>query len=514
MALRLLVLKLAILGNVARGSLSRGLRSFGVVLVVTGAGIGGVYWVVSQSDPQSVAAALAVFGAALGTALFVLPALAARPDPMPPRALLGISAPPGRIARGLVLAAVVGRAAPPLLVATGASLAVPVNVSPPARPLLAVVAALTAATLLRLGVSAGDALAVRPQARRVSRAFSVLGILAVAVLLLARALRGQADALLIESASLASRTPWGAVWALPMRWAEGAGRVETLVALGTLVTLWLIWLGTVRRALRGLGRRHPPARSGVSSGYRVFSRSRTGAVLARTVVYWRRDPRYLVGLLAIPAIPLLVLGAFWIGGIPAGVAAVAVLPVMVLIVAASIAHNDIAYDHSAIWVQLVAPVRGLQDRVARALPALVLGGGVIAVSMPGVVWLWGGTEPVEPLLGCCLAILLGGVGVSSYVSVRFPYAAPRPGDSAFQQPQVPGENAIRVQTLTVLLIAVVSAPSFVLAWWWLLEGEPWGWWTLVVGASSGTLALLVGLLAGAWVYTRRGPEILASALRN
>ena len=60
------------------------------------------------------------------------------------------------------------------------------------------------------------------------------------------------------------------------------------------------------------------------------------------------------------------------------------------------------------------------------------------------------------VLGVNIALLLGGVGVSSGLSARFPYAAPRPGDPAFQQPQVQGSTGSGAQALAVLCTLVVA----------------------------------------------------------
>ena len=67
-----------------------------------------------------------------------------------------------------------------------------------------------------------------------------------------------------------------------------------------------------------------------------------------------------------------------------------------------------------------------------------------------------------PLTGLCLALLFGGIGVGSVYSARFPYAAPRPGDPAWQSPQSATSQGGVAQSVSVLLVLLAALPSLVL----------------------------------------------------
>ena len=67
------------------------------------------------------------------------------------------------------------------------------------------------------------------------------------------------------------------------------------------------------------------------------------------------------------------------------------------------------------------------------------------------------------LIGVSGCVLLCGLGLSSVMSVRFPYPTVRPGDSPFAQPQSSATAATWMQSLTVLAILALVTPSVVLA---------------------------------------------------
>src|SRR5207344_1570132 len=107
------------------------------------------------------------------------------------------------------------------------------------------------------------------------------------------------------------------------------------------------------------------------------------------------------------------------------------------------------------------------------------------------------------LLGVCIALLLGGIGISSLVSARFPYPAPRPGDSAFRQPQTSGGQGGLVQAGSLTAVILVAAPALVSSGIWLASADGWNWIALLLGALSGVLILVLGTRAGGSVFERR-----------
>jgi ABC-2 type transport system permease protein len=188
---------------------------------------------------------------------------------------------------------------------------------------------------------------------------------------------------------------------------------------------------------------------------------------------------------------------------------------MIMIVAVSTTHNDIAYDSTAVWTHVAAQTRGTHDRVGRLIPPLALGAILLAVGTPLTMLGHGDVRIIPVVLGVGVALLLGGVGVASGLSARLPYAAPRPGDPAFQQPQVQGSTGSGAQALALLATLVVGAPAIFAGVMWLIDPSlPWNWISLLLGVQAGLIALFIGIRAGGAVFDRRGPELLAFTMQH
>jgi ABC-2 type transport system permease protein len=118
------------------------------------------------------------------------------------------------------------------------------------------------------------------------------------------------------------------------------------------------------------------------------------------------------------------------------------------------------------------------------------------------------------VIGVSTALLLGGLGVGSITSARFPYPAVKPGDSPFQQPQSTGAITALVQSITMLGSLLVAAPALAFATLGFLDGDStWNAAAFAAGTGLGIAMLVLGILAGGRVFDRRGPEILGAALR-
>jgi ABC-2 type transport system permease protein len=188
---------------------------------------------------------------------------------------------------------------------------------------------------------------------------------------------------------------------------------------------------------------------------------------------------------------------------------------MVTLVAAGTTHNDVAYDSTAVWTHVAAQTRGTHDRLGRLIPPVVLGALLILVGAPLTVWGNGDLETLPVVAGVAVALLLGGVGVGSGISATLPYAAPRPGDPAFQAPQVQGSSGAGAQALAVLATLVVGAPAIGAGVMWLIDPSlPWNWIALLVGAGAGLIALLIGIRVGGAAFDKRGPELLAFTMQH
>jgi ABC-2 type transport system permease protein len=187
---------------------------------------------------------------------------------------------------------------------------------------------------------------------------------------------------------------------------------------------------------------------------------------------------------------------------------------MTLLLAWSTTHNDVAYDNTAVWQHVAAQTPGAADRRGRSVPVLIWGFVLLAIGIPLTVWGHGELRIAPALTGVCVALLLGGIGIGNLYSARFPYAAPRPGDQAWQSPQAATGQGGVAQGMSLLLVLLVAAPAFVFAALWWIDGGPWGWAALAAGILCGALVFDLGIRLGGRGFDARGPELLAFTQRN
>ncbi|MGN6326842.1 hypothetical protein [Pseudolysinimonas sp.] len=477
-------------------------------------------------------------GGFLSVAALLLPIVIVRRELMPARAFVGY---PVRARLLIPVLAVFTLLGPAILV-------VPLLVAPAAAwrgadalPAggCAVLLLLQTLLSLRIGAALGTWLRRRRALGRWVRALAVVLLIAAAVpptaVLLTRAFLLVPDRIApavrvvlsivrpIDASpaiDLSAGSPVGALWAAPGLRALGQGdRVGAalLVGLATVVVLALVWIAVVLLQLRPTWRRRRvPASRRVPGWFGRTPSTAAGAITARSFSYWIRDPRYRSVMIALPAIPILMLVALGIGGVPFEYGVLVPLPVLVLLVAWSTTHNDVAYDHTALWQHIAAATPGRADRVGRMWPPLVFGGVLVLVGSPLTAWGNGDWGILPAVFGVNAVVLLAGVGVGSGLSARFPYAAPRPGDGAFRHPQVAGSTGGGAQALSIALIGLAALPAIGAAGLYLFQvpGAPWSWIALAAGVVVGGATLVLGVVGGGRAFDRRGPELLAFTMRN
>ena len=120
-------------------------------------------------------------------------------------------------------------------------------------------------------------------------------------------------------------TPFGMLWSAPWL-ASTTGRqpddVWSTIWAGAAiaVVLFAIWTALMAWQLRPT-RRLRVTRRWLSTGW--FGRlpsTPTGAVAARSFSYWLRDPRYRTVFAVLPILPIAILGAFAVAGVPSSTA--------------------------------------------------------------------------------------------------------------------------------------------------------------------------------------------------
>ncbi|SFK22298.1 hypothetical protein [Cellulomonas sp. KH9] len=308
------------------------------------------------------------------------------------------------------------------------------------------------------------------------------------------------------AAGVLSWSPVGAPWALAPAvaagdWA-GAG-LRLLIAVATIVLAVRAWSWALDRTLA-----EPVTAGGESRarGLGWFGRlpaTPTGAVAARAATYWVRDPRYAIAVAVVPVLPLIL--AFMS---PDGGGVLVAGPAAAFVLGWSISA-DVAYDGTAFWTHLAAPVRGAADRWGRVVVAGVLGlvGSVVVVV--GTVWYADRWDALPALLGASVGLLLAALGCSSVVSASVVYPVQQPGENPFGTKQGSSAAAFTSQMVGFAVTGALGAPTAILAVLAVVrEDALLGWLALVVGAVLGTVVLVAGVRVGGSMLDRRGPELL------
>ncbi len=461
---------------------------------------------------------LVVAGSFVVLGFAAVPLLFRLEDPMDPRAFALFGLRPKPLARGLLLAALVGV---PSLVVAVLSLATVVTWSRGPLPVVfalvcAVLAVATCALLGRVSIAVGSVFLSHRRTREFTGMLWLLVIVLVlpAVALLASMDWGNAGFTVFgRAASVVSWTPFGAVWAAPgdaATGAVGAATLKLVIAAATVALLWWAWEVLVARLLISPVREAPTKSFGGLGWFDALPGGAVGVIAARSLTYWSRDSRYLAPLLVIPVVPFLMIAPLLIAGVPAQPLTLLPLPIMCLFLGWSL-HNELALDSSAVWMHVVSGVRGAADRLGRTVPILIIGVVLITGGSVLTAVVYGDWRVFPSVVGVSASLLLVGVGVSSFVSARLPYAAVLPGDSPFQQPQTSGSSAVLSQSVSLVATVLLSVPTMWIAGLGLVESPAWHPLALLVGLGTGLLVLTVGVFAGGRVVDRRGPEIVGFA---
>ncbi|MFF2773109.1 hypothetical protein ACFVUP_39030, partial [Streptomyces bacillaris] len=307
-----------------------------------------------------------------------------------------------------------------------------------------------------------------------------------------------------------SWSPLGAVWAVPSQLALGdplGALARLLIAVATFVVLWLVWRWGLARSLVTPARGSSRVRAqGKLGWFGILPGTQSGAIAARCLTYWFRDPRYLRQLLVIPLIPVLLLFYSSLNhraGLPLIDAPIVAFSLGIGMIA------NVSYDSTAFALHVAKAVPGRADRWGRtaallsfAVPAVVL----IAIFGAAIGDGW---QTLPGLTGLSLGILLTGSAVCAVTSARLVFPVPEPGDNPFRSR--PGANISLIGPTFAAwgVIAVLCLPEIVLFVLGLTTGDAiWGWAALVVGVALGGVLVGVGVRIGGNILDARGPELL------
>lgn len=309
------------------------------------------------------------------------------------------------------------------------------------------------------------------------------------------------------AAAVLGWTPLGAAWSVPAQ--LELGHVGTALAqfVLLLVFLGLALLGWARvvahqtshvGAASGQGRTRAARGNGLGLLGRVPA-SPTWAVAARTAIYFVKDPRFLLNLVAVPGFFVV----FWLTG---NVVMGSVFPAWI---GTWTSTYIVSYDNTAFSLHLTAPLTGRQDRTGRVLAFLLcigpfgLAAAVASPVLAGSAWAWPMTT------GCALCLMLSVLGLGAVLSVRYASPVAPPGGSLWRNgSNGSGAANLGIQLLGMALSVAFLVPCFATMLVFAITHDPlWSWLTLPVGLVTGVVVLLVGLRLGAAWYDRRAPEL-------
>lgn len=523
MVAQFLRLKLRLLGNIFRRS---PWQVVGIILgLVYGVGLATLLFLALVGlrfvdDVEVIRDIFIVVGAATVVGFVLFPLAFGVDDTMDPRRFALFGLPDRTLAFGLAVAAFIGIPAFALaIVLAGTVVTWSRGVGETLIALLSALLAFgTCILIARVATGVASVLLATRRAREVSGVLGVLLIVLLSPVIVVLATLDWANSglLVLESfAGVLGWTPLGAAFAAPgdaVAGDWGIAILKFLVAALTLGAIWVAWQALVAKMLVTPGR-EASAKSYRGLGW--FDRmphTATGAVAARSLTYWFRDARYWVSIIMVPIVPVIVVVTLGLAGIPLSYTALIPVPLMCLLLGWSL-HNDTAFDSTAVWLHTVSGVRGAADRAGRLVPVLIAGLLVIGLGSAVTVFVLDDWRLLPPLVGVSTALLLGGLGVGSITSARFPYPAVRPGDSPFQQPQSTGAITALVQSITMLGSILVAAPAIGFGALGMFDDPAWYAASFAAGVGLGIAVLALGITLGGRVFDRRGPEILAAALR-
>lgn len=302
-------------------------------------------------------------------------------------------------------------------------------------------------------------------------------------------------------------TPLGVAWAVPADVAAGAwaaAGARTLILLATLALLLLAWDRSLARAMVQAPR-HDAGSAPSARGLGWFARmpaTPAGAVTARSLSYWFRDPRYAMAVGAVFLAPV----AMWAFGMREQV--LFFLPFLGVVTGWSISA-DTSSDGTALWMHVVAPLRGVEDRAGRAAAALMVLSPVVIVLTVFLAVVTGRGQNLPALLGASLGAFLSALGVANVMSAVVVMRVQQAGENPFGVKQGASVATVLLQMGGMLSVGVLALPEVGLAIASVLLPSPQlGWVALLVGLVLGTLLLVIGARWGGHLYDRGAPKLL------
>ena len=514
MVAHVLRLRLDLLIGALRGERRQAVRTvvgFVLVALAVGAVWAGALRLRSSSDEAAFAVTM-VAASALTAGFLVTALIGGVDDQLDPRRFSVLGASPRATAAATLLASVISV---PMIALIAIAIAMATLWSERGAPAAVVVLSsiagvLTCLLLSKIALAIGGLLHER-RSRELTGVFliAVIAVVVPVVVFLASLQWAEGvPSALNEAVDVLALTPFGAAWALPHRAVHGGLLGPAIVAALTVALLAVCWFWVVGRLMTTTERPGSTRERRGLGWFDLTGGTPAGGVAARSLIYWFRDPRYLVNMIIVPVAAAVTIVPLVLVGVPLSMAVLIPAPLIALFLG-WLPHNDLAYDSTALWMHIAGAVRGAADRAGRLAPISLVGVVVLAVAIPVTVSIHGRWAMLPAMIGVCAGLFLSGLGLSSLASVIAPYAVSRPGDSPFQQPQRTGGGLS--QGVVMLGALACGAPALWWAWLALTVDEQWSWTALWGGIGIGAVVLLAGILGGGAVFDRTGERLMEFA---
>lgn len=311
--------------------------------------------------------------------------------------------------------------------------------------------------------------------------------------------------------TIAGWTPFGWAWAVPWdvaagRWVEAGVRAALTAAM--LAVCWRAWGVRLDAALTS-----PLEASGAGAKVKADSLlerltpdSAVGAICARSLRYWRRDPRHLVLAVTVLLVPALLAILPVIRGDED--AAFSVVPTAVgisVLFSYLLVSSETSYDGSALWVHITTGVRGWEDRLGRGMAVAPLLPVMLAATL-AVIAATGGADSLMLVATIQVAGLLVGAGVGSWSGAVWQQAMPPPGGNPLSRGSMGSMAQLLGMMVSLLAAGLLILPAIGMGF--LAQGA-WSVLGLVASLAYGCGVVALGVWLGGRRLEATWPEVLA-----
>ncbi|TFD54566.1 transporter [Cryobacterium frigoriphilum] len=311
-------------------------------------------------------------------------------------------------------------------------------------------------------------------------------------------------------------TPFGVIWAVPAELAAGhygLAAIRFVLGVGVLLVATLLWRRGL--AVELVTPPHTANRTSAPGKLGFFARlpaTPAGAVAARSLTYWTRDPRYLRQLVSLIVAPALMIFYSILFNSLGYLNAIG--PIVALVLSLAI-FSDVSYDSTAFASHLSSGLRGVDDRLGRVWAIAIFAVPVVLIVDVVSVAFSGAWALLPGILGLSIGLLLSGFGLSSVTSATVVVPVPAPGDSPFKAPPGAGFSNVASTFATWGILLLLVLPEIVLFTIGAATGQAvWGWLTVLVGVVLGTFYLWLGVRRGGARLDARGADLFENLVRH